>query len=49
MVVNYFTLVANYNNIIAIQLIATNLQHNFNLIKPRHKLIVYLIINFFNN
>jgi hypothetical protein len=44
MVVNYFTLIANYNNIIAIQLVTTNLQPNFNLIKHRHKLIVYLII-----
>jgi hypothetical protein len=35
MVVNYFTLIANCNNIIAIQLIATNLQPNFNLIKSR--------------
>jgi hypothetical protein len=41
MVVNYFTLVANCNNIIA-----TNLQPNFNLIKPRCKQIVYLIIKF---
>jgi len=35
MIVNYFTLVANYNNIITIQLVATNLQPNFNVIKPR--------------
>jgi len=35
MVVNYFTQVANYNNIIATQLVATNLQSNFNLIKLR--------------
>jgi hypothetical protein len=35
MVVNYFTLVANCNNIIANQLVTTNLQINFNLIKPR--------------
>jgi hypothetical protein len=40
MVVNYFTLVANYNNIITTQLIAINLQHNFNFIKPIPKLIV---------
>jgi hypothetical protein len=33
MVVNYFTLVANCNNIIVTQLIATNFQPNFNLIK----------------
>jgi len=37
MVVNYFTLIANYNNIIATQLVATNLQPNFNLSKPRPK------------
>jgi hypothetical protein len=35
MVVNYFTLVANYNNIIATQLVATNLRPNFNFTKPR--------------
>jgi len=35
MVVNYFTLVANCNNIIAIKLVATNLQINFSLNKPR--------------
>ncbi len=35
MVVNSFTLVANYNNIIAIQIVAINLQPNFNLIKLR--------------
>ncbi len=34
-VVYYFTSVANYNNIIAIQLVAINLQPNFNLIKIR--------------
>jgi hypothetical protein len=39
MVVNYFTLIANYNNIIATQLVATNLQTNFSLVKPRFKLI----------
>jgi hypothetical protein len=33
MVVNYFTQVANYNNIIATQLVATILQSNFKLIK----------------
>jgi hypothetical protein len=44
MVVNYFTLIANCNNIIATQLVATNLQPNLNLIKPRHKLVFYLII-----
>jgi hypothetical protein len=42
MVVNYFTLIANYNNIIAIQLVATNLQPNCNLIEPKPKPIVYL-------
>ncbi len=31
--VNYFTSVVNYNNIIVTQLVATNLQPNFNLIK----------------
>jgi hypothetical protein len=30
----------NYNNIIEIQLIVTNLQPNLNLIKPRPKLVV---------
>jgi hypothetical protein len=40
MVVNYFTLVANYNNIITTQLVATNLQPNFNFIKPKPKLII---------
>jgi hypothetical protein len=35
MVVNYFTLIANCNNIIATQLVANNLQPNFKLIKPR--------------
>jgi hypothetical protein len=35
MVVNYFMSVANYNNIIATKLVATNLQPNFNLIKLR--------------
>ncbi len=44
MVVNYFNLVANCNNIIATQLAATNLQPNFNLIKHQRKQIVYLII-----
>jgi hypothetical protein len=33
MVVNYFTLVANYSTIIVTQLVATNLQPNFNLLK----------------
>jgi hypothetical protein len=42
MVVNYFTLVANYDNIIATQLLANDLQPNFNLVKPRHKLIFYV-------
>jgi hypothetical protein len=42
MVVDYFTLVANYHNIIATQLVAANLQPNFNLIKPKPQLIVYL-------
>jgi hypothetical protein len=42
MVVNYFTLTINYNNIIAFQLVVINLQPNFNLIKPRPKLIIYL-------
>jgi len=40
MVVNYFTLVANYNKIITTQLISINLQRNFNFIKPRPKRIV---------
>jgi hypothetical protein len=40
MVVIYFTLIANHNNIIAIQLVVINLQLNFNLIKPKPKLIV---------
>jgi len=43
MVVNYFTQVANYNNIITTQLVATNLQSNFKLIKLRFEIIVYLI------
>jgi hypothetical protein len=44
MVVNYFTLIANCNNIITThdQLVATNLQPNFNLIKSIPKLIVDL-------
>jgi hypothetical protein len=37
MVVNYFTLIANYNNISATQLVTTNLQPNFNLIKLKPK------------
>jgi hypothetical protein len=37
MVVHYFTLIANRNNIIAIQLVVINLQPNFNLIKPKPK------------
>jgi hypothetical protein len=32
MVVNYFISIANYNNIIATQLITTNLQPKFSLI-----------------
>jgi len=40
MVVIYFTLIANHNNIIAMQLVAINLQPNFNLIKTKPKLIV---------
>jgi hypothetical protein len=40
MVVNYLTLATNYNNIITTQLVATNLQPNFNFIKPRLELIV---------
>jgi hypothetical protein len=43
MVVDYFTLVANCNNIITIQLVAANLQPNINLIKPRCQPIIYLI------
>jgi hypothetical protein len=31
--VNYFTLIANYNKIIATQLVAIDLQPNFKLIK----------------
>jgi hypothetical protein len=40
MVVNYLTLATNYNNIITTQLVATNLQPNFNFIKPIPELIV---------
>ncbi len=35
MMANYFTLVVSYNNITATQLVAINLQPNFNLIKIR--------------
>jgi hypothetical protein len=44
MVVNYFALIANYNNIIVThdQLVVTTLQPNFNFIQSRSKLIVYL-------
>jgi len=42
MMVNYFTLITNCNNIITTQLVATNLQPNFNWIKPKLKLIFYL-------